>query len=225
MNRDQLKENFNRIKNRTKGHEHVLVAVSKTKDVALIKDAYDLGQREFGENKVQEIVPKSENLPKDIKWHFIGHLQRNKVKFIVPFVHLIHSVDSLRLLKEINKQGVKISREIHCLLQVHIAVEESKFGFSESELEIIIGTELKELSNIKIRGLMGMATNTSDVNKVRSEFKNLKNHFNDLKLSYGSMLTDFDILSMGMSQDFEIALEEGSNMIRLGSTIFGAREK
>lgn len=197
----------------------ILVAVSKTKPIADIQELYDLGQRDFGENYVQELVDKETVLPKDIRWHFIGHLQSNKVKYIAAFVHLIHGVDSVSLLKEINKQAAKNNRVIDCLLQVHIAEEETKFGFSLLELENQLH-QLSELKNINIVGLMGMASFTSDMDKVRTEFKNLKIIFDKLK-TYNLPLAT---LSMGMSADYKIAVEEGSNMVRIGSLLFGARE-
>ena len=202
-----------------------LIAVSKTKTIEDIKELYDLGHRDFGENYVQELVDKQSQLPKDIRWHFIGHLQSNKVKYIAPFVHLIQSVDSLKLLKEINKQAVKHDREIQCLLQVHIADEETKFGFDEHELETLMNTnlsELHELKNIKIVGLMGMASLTDDENKIRTEFKKLKSIFDNFaKLQTANC--KLEILSMGMSSDHKIAIEEGSTMVRIGSLLFGER--
>ena len=198
-----------------------LVAVSKTKSVEEIKELYDLGQRDFGENYVQELVEKYQQLPKDIRWHFIGHLQTNKVKLIVPFVQLIQSVDSLKLLKEINRQAEKIGRIVDCLLEVHIAQEETKFGLDEKELHELLVTNFHELKNVKIVGLMGMASLTDDMKKVRKEFQYLKSLFNKLKTSDSRLTT----LSMGMTADYKIAIEEGSNMIRIGSLIFGEREK
>ena len=199
-----------------------LVAVSKTKTTEEIKELYDLGQRDFGENYVQEIIDKQSRLPADIRWHFIGHLQTNKVKQLAPFVQLIHGVDSLKLLKEINKEGEKNGRVINCLLQIHIAQEETKFGFNEKELNEISG-QLKNLkmANVQICGLMGMASFTDDMNKVRSEFRHLKSIFYELK-THNSQLTT---LSMGMSSDYKISIEEGSNMIRIGSLLFGERKK
>jgi len=195
-----------------------LVAVSKTKPISLIQEAYETGQRDFGENKVQELVEKHEALPNDIRWHMIGHLQRNKVKYIAPFVHLIHGVDSLRLLKEINKQGAKINRCITILLQVHISQEDTKFGFDSNELkEAIIECEVLEW--IKPCGLMGMATFTSDSDQVSREFQGLKRLFDDHQSNFGKNPT----LSMGMSGDYQIALDQGSTMIRIGSSLFGSR--
>jgi len=190
-----------------------LVAVSKTKPVADLQEFYDLGQRDFGENYVQELVDKEAVLPKDIRWHFIGHLQSNKVRYIAPFVHLIHGVDSWSLLKEINKQGAKNNRVIDCLLQLHIAKEETKFGFDNHELEQL--HELHELRNIRIIGMMGMASFSDDKALVRSEFVFLKSLYDKM----GGL----SVLSMGMSGDYAIALEEGSNMIRIGSLLFGER--
>lgn len=201
----------------------VLVAVSKTKPIEDIQELYDLGQKEFGENYVQELVDKYEVLPKNIQWHFIGHLQTNKVKYIAPFISLIHGVDSFKLLKEINKQGEKNNRIINCLLQIHIAQEETKFGLNEDELDNIFGSsELKDLKNIKICGLMGMASFTENEETIRNEFRYLKTLFN----SYKQLTTDncqLATLSMGMSADYKIAIEEGSTMIRIGSLIFGER--
>ena len=194
-----------------------LVAVSKTKPVKDILELYDLGHRDFGENYVQELVEKAEQLPKDIRWHFIGHLQTNKVKSIVPFIYLIHGVDSLKLLKEIDKQAKKNNRVIDCLLQVHIAQEETKFGFDEIEL---LNLELKLFSNVRIKGLMGMASLTDEVNKIRIEFKYLKNLFKKLR----AQNPELSILSMGMSSDYKIAIEEGSYMVRIGSLLFGERD-
>ena len=203
--------------------ECTLVAVSKTKPNELILRAYESGHRDFGENKVQELVAKAEQLPQDINWHMIGHLQRNKVKYIAPFVHLIHGVDSLKLLKEIHKQGIKNDRIIDCLLQVHIADEETKFGFSIDELLDLFGEDqLSAFTNVKIRGLMGMATNTPNRVKVLTEFKRLSNFFNSLtKIKKQNM--DINILSMGMSNDYPLAIEAGSTMIRIGSVLFGKR--
>ena len=201
-----------------------LVAVSKTKPNELLMEAYDHGQRHFGENKVQELVSKQENLPHDISWHFIGHLQRNKVKYIASFVHLIHGVESLKLLKEINKQGQKNNRIINVLLQFHIADEETKFGLDQSEaLELLKSEEFRNMQNIRICGVMGMATFTDDENQVRLEFKKLNQIFKELKASQFSGSDEFEIISMGMSGDWKIAVEEGSTMIRVGSSIFGVR--
>ncbi len=200
----------------------VLVAVSKTKPVSDIQKLYDLGHRDFGENYVQELLSKQPQLPTDIRWHFIGHLQSNKVKYIAPFVHLIHGVDSLNLLKEINKQAAKHNRIINCLLQVHIAQEETKFGLDSDELEAILNN-VGDFQNICIKGLMGMASFTEDVNKVRNEFAVLKCLF-DLHTQQQAPNIQFSILSMGMSGDYKIAVEEGSTMVRIGSLLFGARQ-
>jgi pyridoxal phosphate enzyme (YggS family) len=195
-----------------------LIAVSKTKPISLIQEAYASGQRDFGENKVQELVEKQEVLPDDIRWHMIGHLQRNKVKYIAPFVHLIHGVDSLRLLKEIDKQGAKINRCIPVLLQVHISQEDTKFGFDSNELKEAIN-ECKVLDWIKPCGLMGMATFTSDLDQVRREFQGLKDLFDEYQSNFGENPT----LSMGMSGDYKVAIDQGSTMIRIGSSLFGSR--
>ncbi|GGW43235.1 YggS family pyridoxal phosphate-dependent enzyme [Arenibacter certesii] len=197
-----------------------LVAVSKTKPLSDIQEAYDAGQRIFGENKVQEMTDKWELLPKDIEWHMIGHLQRNKVKYMASFVSLVHGVDSLRLLKEINKRAKQNDRIIPCLLQVHIAEEESKFGFDEKELmDLISSGTLDSLENIDIQGLMGMATFTENTQQIKKEFKSLTNLFNRIK----TKLPGLKELSMGMSGDYDIAIGEGSTMVRLGSSIFGSR--
>lgn len=201
-----------------------LVAVSKTKPAELIMEAYRAGQRLFGENYVQELEDKYRTLPKDIQWHFIGHLQTNKVKTIAPFVSLIHPVDSLKLLQVVNKEGAKNNRVINCLLQVFIAQEETKFGFSFDEVNNILQSdEFISLENICIKGLMGMASNTSDQNQVRQEFQNIKNFYNKLKLQGQTKNFKPEILSTGMSNDYKIALDEGSNMVRIGSLIFGER--
>lgn len=195
-----------------------LIAVSKTKPQEDINQLYQLGQRDFGENYVQELVEKAAQLPADIRWHFIGHLQTNKVKLIVPFVQLIHGVDSLKLLKEINKEAAKCNRVVDCLLQVHIAQEETKFGLNEAELAetLASATELK-LMNVNVVGLMGMASFTTDMDNVRKEFRQLKGIF--------EQYTAFTTLSMGMSSDYRIAVEEGSTMVRIGSLLFGERGK
>jgi pyridoxal phosphate enzyme (YggS family) len=202
-----------------------LVAVSKTQPVDAIIEAYQAGHRNFAENYVQELTEKYAQLPKDIIWHFIGHLQSNKVKYIAPFIELIHSVDSYKLLKEINKQALKHQRVINCLIQIHIALEDTKFGMSETELmQMISSDDFKQLNNIKVIGLMGMATNTDDEYTIRNEFKMLKTIANNIKVSKSSTKNlDISVLSMGMSSDWKIALEEGSTMLRLGSSIFGAR--
>lgn len=201
-----------------------LIAVSKTKPNEDLLQAYTAEQRDLGENKVQELVGKYESLPKDIRWHMIGHLQRNKVKYIAPFVHLIHAVDSARLLKEIDKQGEKNDRVIECLLQIFIAKEESKFGLDENELhELLNSDEFSVMKHIKVVGLMGMATNTENLDQVRSEFRGLKALFEKVKNEYQSERIEMMELSMGMTGDYQIALEEGSTMVRIGSAIFGER--
>lgn len=198
-----------------------LVAVSKTQTVSAIQEAYDFGQRVFGENKVQELADKYTLLPKDIKWHVIGHLQTNKVKYIAPFVTLIHSVDSLKLLQEINKQALNNERIIDCLLQFHIAQEETKFGLSiEETQEFLDSIDFALLKNVRIVGIMGMASFTSDSNQVRGEFKTLKSIYDQLKSDYFSAENSFKEISMGMSGDFQLAIEEGSTMVRVGSSIF-----
>ncbi|MCF0073811.1 YggS family pyridoxal phosphate-dependent enzyme [Dyadobacter sp. CY261] len=200
-----------------------LVAVTKTKPLILLMEAYEAGARLFGENKVQEMVTKYEELPKDIQWHMIGHLQTNKVKYMAPFVSLVHSVDSFKLLKEINKEAQKNNRIIDCLLQIYIAREETKFGLSEEEaLDIITAPELATLSHIRIVGLMGMASNTEDLNVVRNEFRGLKNTFESFK-QHDNQQVMMKELSMGMSGDYLIAMEEGSTLVRVGSAIFGSR--
>ena len=198
-----------------------LVAVSKTKPIEMIQEASSKGHLDFGENKVQELVIKYESLSKNIRWHMIGHLQRNKVKYIAPFVYLIHGVDSVKLLKEINKQGLKNNRKINCLLQVHIAKEETKFGFSLEELRELVNSKNNLLlNNINVLGLMGMATFTENKNLVKQEFDYLKTIFDELKFDFNE---NFEIISMGMSGDYKEAIEAGSNMIRIGSSIFGLR--
>ena len=201
-----------------------LVAVSKTKPAELLLEAYNCGQRTFGENKVQEMVWKYDELPKDIEWHFIGHLQTNKIKYIAPFVHLIHGVDSSKLLKSIDAEAKKVGRIIPCLLQFHIAEEETKFGLSMLEAtELLNSNDYKVLGNVKISGVMGMATYTDDENQIRKEFANLKKYFEKLKSEFFTANFDFKEISMGMSGDYLIAIAEGSTMVRIGSTIFGER--
>ncbi len=218
-------DKYKRIITELNTNNVALVAVSKLQSINGIKKLYDLGQRDFGENYVQELVEKQAQLPQDIRWHFIGHLQSNKVRYIVPFVHLIQGVDSFKLLIEINKQAKKIGRVIHCLLQVHIAQEETKFGLDEAELDETIN-KLQESSrdyqNIFIDGLMGMASFSDDVKKVRSEMKMLKSLFDKYK-PLSTVNCQLSTLSMGMSGDYALAIEEGSNMVRIGSLIFGAR--
>jgi pyridoxal phosphate enzyme (YggS family) len=201
-----------------------LVAVSKTKPVSDLMEAYEAGQRVFGENKIQEMAEKFEQMPKDIEWHMIGHVQTNKVKFMASFVSLVHGVDSLRLLEEINKQALKNNRVIDCLLQVHIAEEETKFGLSESELNELLQSEsFSQLKNIKIKGLMGMATFTDNQNQIEKEFKHLKSVFDRLAQTQKTDNYEMKILSMGMSGDYQLAIECGSTMVRIGSSIFGTR--
>jgi pyridoxal phosphate enzyme (YggS family) len=215
-------ENLNRIKNNLPDNV-TLVAVSKTKPVALLMHAYKAGQRIFGENKIQEMVEKHEQMPKDIEWHMIGHVQRNKVKYMAPFVSLIHGVENFKVLKEINKQAAKCNRIINCLLQIKIAKEESKFGMSlEDAKSILTSEEFLGLNHVKITGLMGMATFTEDKQQVAGEFNNLKFIFEELK-ALQSNNCDLKILSMGMSGDYELAISCGSNMVRIGSSIFGER--
>lgn len=202
-----------------------LIAVSKTKPVSDIEEAWKWGQRAFGENKVQELVSKYEALPKDIEWHMIGHLQTNKVKYIVPFVKLIHGVDRAELLSKIDKEALKAGRVVDCLLQFHIAEEETKFGLSEEEaVALLESNDFSSMSGIRITGVMGMATNTEDTEQIHKEFRHLKNIFDRLKRDYFSKQPSFRELSMGMSGDYQIAVEEGSTMVRIGSSIFGVRD-
>ena len=205
--------------------EHVtLVAVSKTKPASAILEAYNAGQRHFGENKVQEMMDKYPQLPKDIHWHLIGHLQSNKVKYIAPFVSLIHSVDSMKLLQEINKQALKHNRVIDCLLQFHIATEETKFGLDMEEATALLDSEgFRNLHNVRIIGVMGMASFTEDEQQLRKEFGELKTIFDKLKYTWFAQENSFSVTSMGMSGDYRIAIEEGSTMVRVGSSIFGSR--
>ncbi|NQT77835.1 MAG: YggS family pyridoxal phosphate-dependent enzyme [Bacteroidetes bacterium] len=207
--------------------DHVrLVAVSKTKPVSDIMKAYDAGQRVFGENKAQEMIGKHPELPGDIAWHFIGHLQSNKVKFMVPFVHMIESVDSFKLLKEINKQAAKVERRIDCLLQFHIASEDTKFGLDMDEaVQIIKSDEFAQMQNIRICGVMGMATFTDNEEVLREEFSRLRKYFHVMKDQYFSGADEFKEISMGMSGDFQLAIEEGSTIVRIGTGIFGARSR
>ena len=215
----QIQEKIKELKLQLPSHVK-LVAVSKFKPNEAIQEAYEAGQRDFGENYVQELVEKAETLPKDIKWNFIGHLQSNKVKYIAPFVQLIHAVDSLKLLKEINKQAANNNRIIDCLLQIHIAQEDTKSGMSREEfLEIFASEDFKVMQNVRVLGVMGMSTFTDDVSQVKSEFRTLSEIFKD-----GQKLhPDLKEISMGMSGDFEAAIAEGSTIVRIGSTIFGAR--
>ena len=218
---NSIKQNLVQIKS-TIPENVTLVAVSKTKPVSDLMQAYEAGQRIFGENKIQEMAEKWEEMPKDIQWHMIGHVQTNKVKFMAPFVSLIHVVDSLKLLQEINKQALKNNRIIDCLLQIHIAEEETKFGLDENELnELISSSEFKELKNIRTLGLMGMATFTEDQNQIKKEFQHLKSIFDSIKEK--DVLQDASTISMGMSGDYQLAIECGSTMVRIGSSIFGGR--
>ena len=219
-----IKKNISTFQKSLADREAQLVAVSKTKPPEMILEAYNAGLKTFGENKVQEMVSKYEALPKDIQWHMIGHLQRNKVKYIAPFVHLIHSVDSLRLLQEIDKQAAKHDRVVDCLLQMHIAREDTKFGLNREELlEMLQSDSFRSLTNVRVTGLMGMATNTPDESQVRQEFRMLKSLFEEVKTSIQGSNLDMKEVSMGMSGDYEIALQEGSTMVRVGSAIFGPR--
>jgi pyridoxal phosphate enzyme (YggS family) len=219
---NSIEQNLLQIKS-TIPENVTLVAVSKTKPVSDLMQAYEAGQRIFGENKIQEMTDKWEQMPKDIQWHMIGHVQSNKVKFMAPFVSLIHGVDSLKLLQEINKQALKNNRIIDCLLQIYIAEEESKFGLDENELnELLTSAELKELKNIRILGLMGMATFTEDQNQIKKEFTHLKSIFDAIKTKETSNC-QFRTISMGMSGDYQLAIECGSTMVRIGSSIFGGR--
>ncbi len=219
-----IAENLLKIKNSIPKNV-TLIPVSKRKPIEMIEETYKVGQRIFGENKVQELVEKHEKLPSDIEWHMIGHLQTNKVKYIAPFVSLIHAVDSIKLLKEINKRAKQNNRVINCLLQIYIADEKSKFGLSFEELKNILESRVyQNMENIKIVGLMGMATNTIEVEKIRNEFALLKNTFDDVKNRFFEKSKEFTELSMGMSGDYKIAIESGSTMIRVGSIIFGARQ-
>jgi len=201
-----------------------LVAISKTKPLSDIEQAYGAGQRLFGENKVQELLSKYEQLPKDISWHFIGHLQTNKVKYIAPFVELIHAVDSIKLLREINKEGQKVNRKLACLLQVYIANEDTKFGIEPTEIEIFIEEFLNlKFEFVQINGLMAMASNTTNSHQINEEFKTVYQIFNSIKAKHPDNLPHFNTLSMGMSGDYQIAIAQGSNMLRIGSTLFGHR--
>lgn len=203
-----------------------LVAVSKTRPVEDILIAYNSGQKCFGENRVQELLSKKDNLPTDIEWHLIGHLQTNKVKLIVPFINMIESVDSFTLLKVINAEALKVNRTVDCLLQIHIAKEETKFGFSMNELEnMMVSEEFRKLRSVRISGVMGMATFTDDEDQVRNEFRDLTECFNKLRISYFNNTPGFKEISMGMSGDYKIAIQQGSTIIRIGSLIFGERKQ
>lgn len=218
-----IKNNLKTIKQHIPDHVK-LVCVSKFHSNDAIQEAYQTGERIFGESKVQELCGKYESLPKDISWHFIGHLQTNKIKYIVPFVSLIHGVDSYKLLTEINKYAEKQNRKINCLLQVHIAQEETKFGFSATELqETLASGEWRNLHHIQLCGLMGMATYTLNKDQVRNEFRSLKSLFDKVKQDYFGDESQFCEISMGMSDDYRIAIEEGSTLVRVGSSIFGSR--
>lgn len=217
-----IKENLLKIKSTIPANV-TLVAVTKTHPVEKLLDLYEAGHRIFGENKVQELVEKYEVLPKDIEWHLIGHLQTNKVKYIAPFIALIHSVDSWKLLQEIDKQALKHKRTINCMLQIHIANEETKFGLNFQEAaDLIHSKELKELKNIKIVGLMGMATNTEDISQISEEFLSLKLFYDNYSKD-SSFNFQLSVLSMGMSSDYLLAIKNGSTMVRIGSSIFGNR--
>ena len=219
-----IADNIKSLKNETSIINVTLIAVSKTKPNEEIMEAYDAGQRLFGENMVQELVEKYELLPKDIQWHLIGHLQSNKVKYIAPFITMIQSADSLKLLQEIDKHAQKNSRVIDCLLQVYIADEETKYGLGFDEvIELLRSEEFTALKHIRIRGMMGIATNTDNEKQIKEEFYELKTFFDGIKQSYFRKESSFDTLSMGMSSDYKIAIEQGSNMVRLGSTVFGHR--
>ena len=217
-----IQDNLNRIK---KGlpPEVTLIAVSKTKPVSVIEEAYAAGHRVFGENKAQEMALKHEQLPNDIQWHFIGHMQTNKVKYIAPFVALIHSVDSLKVLREVDKQAAKNNRVINCLLQFHIAEEATKFGLSMEEAEALIAAK-NNFKHVRLTGVMGMATYTDDVEQIRREFRQLNHYFQVLKSKFFAMDDAFKEISMGMSGDYAIAVEEGSTMVRIGTLIFGKRD-
>lgn len=218
--------NISAIKEELKNTKARLIAVSKTKPAESIAEAYAAGQRLFGENTVQELVEKYETLPKDIEWHLIGHLQSNKVKYIAPFISMIHSVDSLKLAQEINKQALKNGRVIDCLLQIYIADEDTKFGLDFAEaIELLRSEEFKDLKNIRIRGVMGIATLTDNPRMIKDEFYELKTFFTGLKETFFRKEDSFNEISMGMSGDYKLALEQGSTMIRLGSTLFGTRAK
>lgn len=217
-------QNINYFREKLKGTACKLIAVSKTQPVEAILEAYQAGQRVFGENKVQELAAKYEVLPKDIEWHLIGHLQTNKVKYVAPFVHTIQSVDSLRLLQEINKQAQKVNRVQDCLLQIYLAEEETKFGLSLPEaIALLSSPAFEALAHVRITGVMGIATNTSEEQQLRKEFRALKTGFQQLKQQFFANQDTFREISMGMSSDFELAMEEGSTMVRVGSSIFGAR--
>jgi len=218
-----ITDNLIEIKKKLPDHVR-LIAVSKTKPAECILELYQYGQRIFGENRVQEITEKYQQLPSDIEWHFIGHLQTNKVKFITPFISFIHSIDSLKLLNEINKEAQKNNRVINCLLEMYIATEETKFGLDLSEsIALLESPEYKKMNHIRICGVMGIATFTEDLTRVRNEFKNLASYYNQIKTRYFSNQSYFKEISMGMSNDYETAIQEGSTLVRIGTSIFGSR--
>lgn len=220
-----IKANLEQVKKSFQNPNCKLIAVSKTKPLADLQAAYAAGIRDFGENKVQEIQAKQPEMPADTRWHMIGHLQSNKIKYIAPFIHLIQGVDSFKLLVEIDKQGKKIDRPIPVLLQIHIATEESKFGFDIEELEVLLSSsEFNDLTHVQIQGLMGMASFTENQDQIRTEFRGLKQLYEDLKKRDLPSFVNLQELSMGMSGDYQIAQEEGSTMVRIGSSIFGARD-
>ncbi|QHL86199.1 YggS family pyridoxal phosphate-dependent enzyme [Nibribacter ruber] len=219
-----IQESIHEFNDRLKGSNCQLIAVSKTHPVELIREAYAAGQRAFGENKAQEMTAKSPELPEDVEWHMIGHLQTNKVKYIASFVHMIQSVDSFKLLQEINKQAAKHNRVINCLLQFYIAEEETKFGLSlEEAQQLLRSQEFKTLENVRICGVMGVATNTDSEEELQHEFRTLRHIFDTLKQEFFAQQDDFKEISMGMSSDYQLAIAEGSTMIRVGSAIFGNR--
>jgi len=220
---NKIGDNLKKIKEELPNHVK-LVAISKTHPAALIQEAYDAGHHIFGENKVQELTEKHDQLPKDIEWHMVGHLQTNKVKYIAPFVSMIHSVDRIKVLKEINKEAAKNNRVIPCLLQIHIASEETKYGLNKEEVIDLVNSDVyQEIQNIEINGLMGMATFTDNEELIHKEFQNLKNLFEELRNDFFKDHATFKEISMGMSSDYKIAIEEGSTMVRIGSSIFGTR--
>lgn len=217
---DNLKKIFEELPDQVK-----LIAISKTKSTGQVMQVHNAGHHVFGESKAQELLPKYEALPKDIRWHMVGHLQSNKVKYIAPFIELIHSIDSLKLLKIVNKEARKNARTIQCLLQIHIAEEESKYGLQfEEACEILESESFRNMENVEICGLMGMATLTGNTDQVRSEFRQLKQYFDIIREKYFAGKASFSEISMGMSGDYRIAIEEGSTMVRIGSAIFGERE-
>lgn len=221
MMSEEIAQNLSEVRKQIPSHV-TLIAVSKTKPVELIKEAYALGQRDFGENRIQEMAEKHEMLPSDIRWHMIGHVQGNKIKYMAPFVYMVHGMDKPKRFRELDREAAKNDRVIDCLLQVHIAEEESKFGFSYDEAEKFLQANIeKDFPNLRLRGLMGMATFTDDLEQVRREFHNLAAFFNNQKSVLNSAC--FDVLSIGMSGDFNLAIEEGSTMVRVGQAIFGAR--